>query len=167
MKTVDDITKSSRHQKIIGQFGEHIVCNWLSRSGFEVAIVDHTGLDIIAYRLETKQRLGITVKSRTRRAGTEAESVNLFSTRHEGRAKLMAACNAFGCEPWIAVYVEASNGGDIFLTSLAHYDEAYRGKSGRENEDWKMGPNYRKHYEADPGVQHLRVRFDKTGWVWK
>jgi hypothetical protein len=167
MKASDDITKSSRHQKIIGQFGEQIVCNWLSRSGFEVAIVDHTGLDIIAYRPDRKQRLGITVKARTRSAGTEAASVRLFSAREEGRKKLVTACNAFGCEPWIAVYVEASNDGDIFLTSLAHYDEAYRGRSGRENEDWKMGPEHRKRYETDTGVKHLHVRFDKTGWRWK
>ena len=43
------VDKSSRHQKIIGDFGEHLICNWLSRSGFEVTIVDHTGIDIVAY----------------------------------------------------------------------------------------------------------------------
>jgi len=43
------IEKSTRHQKIIGAFGEHFLCNWLSRSGFEVSIVDHTGIDLIAY----------------------------------------------------------------------------------------------------------------------
>ena len=45
-----EIIKSSRHQKIIGTFGENLICNWLSRSGFEVAVVDHTGIDIIAYK---------------------------------------------------------------------------------------------------------------------
>jgi len=35
-----EIEKSSRHQKIIGDLGENIICNWLSRSGFEVAIVN-------------------------------------------------------------------------------------------------------------------------------
>lgn len=44
-----DIIKSTRHQKIIGNFGENIICNWLSRSGFEVTVVDHTGIDIVAY----------------------------------------------------------------------------------------------------------------------
>jgi hypothetical protein len=73
-----DIVKSSRHQKIIGNFGESLICNWLSRSGFEVAIVDHTGIDIVAYDPATRQRLGITVKSRTRTAGKEDQSVNLY-----------------------------------------------------------------------------------------
>ena len=31
--TDGDISKSTRHQKIIGEFGEHLICNWLSRSG--------------------------------------------------------------------------------------------------------------------------------------
>ena len=44
-----DITKGTRHSKVIGEFGEAFVANWLSRSDFEVTIVDHTGLDIIAY----------------------------------------------------------------------------------------------------------------------
>jgi hypothetical protein len=52
-----EITKSSRHQKIIGQFGEMIICNWLSRSGFEVTVVDHTGLDIVAFDPITGNRL--------------------------------------------------------------------------------------------------------------
>ena len=54
-----DIRKSTRHQKIIGQFGESLICNWLSRSNFEVSIVDHTGIDIIAYNRKSGKRLGV------------------------------------------------------------------------------------------------------------
>jgi hypothetical protein len=43
MSNPQEIDKSSRHSKIIGEFGEPFLCNWLSRSGFEVAVVDHTG----------------------------------------------------------------------------------------------------------------------------
>ncbi|MCJ7648285.1 MAG: hypothetical protein MUP85_06705 [Candidatus Lokiarchaeota archaeon] len=66
-----EINKSSRHQKVIGNFGESIFCNWLSRSGFEVTIVDHTGIDIVAYNPIQGNRLGISVKSRTRNIGKE------------------------------------------------------------------------------------------------
>ncbi len=166
MKTKDDINKGSRHQKIIGQFGEQIVCNWLSRCGFEVAIVDHTGLDIIAYQPKAKARFGITVKSRTRQAGTESESVNLFSLRHKDRHKLVAACKAFGCQPWIAVYVETSNEADIFLTSLAHYDEKFRSKTRKQMEDWKMSRSYLDRYAQDHSVKHLHFTFDKNAWKW-
>jgi hypothetical protein len=95
--------KSSRHQKIIGAFGENLICNWLSRSGFEVTIVDHTGIDIIAYNLNTKKRIGITVKSRTRLSGKEVEPVNIFSNRKNEKAKVKEICEAFACDPWIAV----------------------------------------------------------------
>ena len=96
------IQKSTRHQKVIGQFGEHLICNWLSRSGFEATIVDHTGIDIIAWNSTTKRRLGISVRSRTRGPGTERSSVTVFEQETD-RNKTMAACAAFGCEPWIAI----------------------------------------------------------------
>src|ERR1017187_7186305 len=72
------IVKSSRHSKIVGSFGEGLVCNWLSRAGFEVSIVDHSGIDLVAYNRASKQRLGISVKSRTRLPNTESESVYIF-----------------------------------------------------------------------------------------
>jgi len=95
------IVKSTRHQKIIGDCGELIICNWLSRSGWEVAIVDHTGIDIVAYSPATSRRLGITVKSRTRTVGREESSVNIFSYQKgkDDRQKTIAACKAFACEP--------------------------------------------------------------------
>ena len=80
MKSVE-IRKSSRHQKIIGEFGEHMVCNLLSRSGFEVTRVNHTGIDIVAYNTSTGERFGITVKSRTLPEGKEATKVNIFRTK--------------------------------------------------------------------------------------
>ena len=43
-----EIIKGGRHSKIIGDFGENLICNWLSRSGFEVVIVDYVGIDIVA-----------------------------------------------------------------------------------------------------------------------
>jgi hypothetical protein len=94
------IAKSSRHQKIIGNFGESLICNWLSRSGFEVVIIDHTGIDLVAYNAILDKRLGITVKSRTRNPGLENPSVNLLNCRKnkDDRKKLIDACKAFGCE---------------------------------------------------------------------
>jgi len=100
-----EVTKSSRHRAIIGHFGEHLICNWLSRSGFEVAIVDHTGIDVVAFNPSNGERLGISVKSRTRNAGSQNTSVNLL-TKEKDREKIVDACNAFACLPWIAIYVE-------------------------------------------------------------
>ena len=125
-----DIEKSTRHQKIIGDFGEAILLNWLSRSGFEVCRVDHTGIDVVAYHPATKSRLGITVKSRTRNVGKEDTHVNMLSYQKgkNDRQKLLDACKAFACNPWSAVYVETLESADLYLTSLAHYDEKYRSR---------------------------------------
>lgn len=161
------IVKSTRHQKIIGDCGELTICNWLSRSAWEVTIVDHTGIDIVAYSPSARRRLGITVKSRTRTPGKEESSVNIFSYQNgkDDRQKTMDACEAFACEPWIAVYVEATDQADIYLTSLENYDINYRG-SGKAIDDWKMGPKHQSMYASDPCVKHIKIRFEETNWSW-
>lgn len=163
-----EIIKSSRHQKIIGDFGENLICNWLSRSGFEVTIVDHTGIDIVAYRRLNKQRIGISVKSRTRIIGKENESVNLFSYQKgkDDRQKVMDACQAFASEPWIAIYIEATDCAEVYLTSLETYDNKYRVREGRAIDDWKMNGDYKKKYETDVLVKHIRIDFRFTNWNW-
>ncbi len=164
-----EIEKSSRHQHIIGKFGEYMLCNWLSRSGFEVAIVDHTGLDIVGFYPKTKQRLGITVKSRTRSVGKETTNINLFSYREgkNDRQKLVDACAAFGCEPWIALYIETLQSADLYLTSLDNYDSKYRGRMGRALDTWRMSSKYRDLYEADREVKHVTANFNQEGWGWQ
>jgi len=62
-----EIDKSTRHAKIVGDFGEQLVCNWLSRSGWEVVLVDHTGIDLIAYHKQTGKRIGISNKNNRKR----------------------------------------------------------------------------------------------------
>jgi len=163
-----EIVKSTRHQKIIGNFGEALLCNWLSRSGFEVAIVDHTGIDVLAYSSRTGKRLGISVKSRTRVKGTETTSVNIFSYQKgkNDRQKVLNACKVFAAEPWIAIYVESSSFADMFLLSLEHYDHQYRAKRKRAIDTWKMGHKYRERYETDPQVRHIRMDFSGSLWQW-
>ena len=161
-----EINKSTRHQKIIGDFGENLICNWLSRSGFEVTIIDHTGIDIIAWHPSTKQRLGITVKSRTRDKGKEEDSVNIFYNQKNDRGKLLDSCEAFACEPWIAVYVETEESADVYFTSLKNYDENYRSREGKAVDDWKMGMKYKEQYEKDSDVKHIRIAFHTMNWDW-
>jgi Holliday junction resolvase-like predicted endonuclease len=157
------IDKSSRHRHIVGRFGEYLVCNWLSRSGFEVCIVDHTGLDVIAYHPRRKQRLGITVKARTRSPGTEKGSVYIFRAAKDDRQKLLDACKAFSCEPWIAIYAECDAHADLFLTSLANYDQKYR-VSERAVDGWTMREKRIGEYGADSEVRHIRIEFTAAHW---
>jgi hypothetical protein len=161
-----EVVKSSRHQKILGDFGEALVCNWLSRSGFEVSVVDHTGIDIVAFDPNTSDRLGISVKSRTRGVGRESSSVNIISYQKSksDRQKISDACTAFACEPWIAIYVETTKSADLFMLSLDHYDRKYRGNPDRAIDTWKMGEKYRKSYEIDVDVKHIHMNFLESAW---
>lgn len=161
-----EINKGLRHSKIVGDFGEQLVCNWLSRSGWEVVLVDHTGIDIIAYHRESGKRIGITVKSRTRNAGTEKDTVNIFITKKDDRKKVLQACEYFACQPWIAVYVETSDSADLFLTSLKNYDRKYQLNADRAIEDWKMGEKYLQKYSQDSCVQHLQLKVEFHNWNW-
>lgn len=152
-----EITKSSRHSKIIGGLGEQLICNWLSRSHFEVILVDHTGIDVIAYNPGTKKRMGITVKSRTRESGKESEFVTVI--KKNDRKKILDACKAFACEPWIAIYVETEKFSDIYLTSLSHYDAEYCGKKKRSTDTWKMHEKDKEKYGRDSEVYHIHAEF--------
>lgn len=143
--------------------GEHLVCNWLSRSGFEVAVVDHTGIDLIAYDPKSEQRMGITVKSRTRNL-RQTESVNVFINKKNDREKVRAVCEAFGCQPWIAVYVETKNFADLYITSLTNYDAKYRTGKGKAVDDWKMTPSWTEAYDEDSEVMHLHLSFEARHW---
>jgi len=158
------IHKSTRHPKIIGDLGEMLLSNWLSRSGFEVAVVGHTGIDLIPYNPKTGERLGITVKSRTRTRGQESVSVTVFKDKSE-RTKLFAACKYFGCQPWVAVYVEVENSADLYLTPLQHYEQKLRGGKQKNLFDWSMSLERKKQYGYDPLVKHVRINFDHTRWM--
>src|SRR5437870_3618458 len=101
-----NILKSTRHAKITGDFGEAMVLYWLSKYGFECARVDHTGIDIIARNSHTKEIMGISVKSRSRRENTDQEFVSI---PNDNFAKTKATCNAFGCVPYFAIVVDAGD----------------------------------------------------------
>jgi Holliday junction resolvase-like predicted endonuclease len=158
------IRKSTRHSEILGKFGEYVVCNWLSRSGFEVCVVNHTGLDIIAYHSKSKRRLGITVKSRTRESGRESESVNVFFLKRKDRKKLQSACESFECKPWLAIYVECGKIADLYLTSLANYDRNYKSKKASAIDAWSMTKRPTKAYSMDPSVAHIHFEFNDEKW---
>lgn len=163
-----EIEKGSRHSKIIGAFGETFLCNWLSRSGFEVSILDHTGLDLVAYNPRTGRRLGITVKSRTRHAGKETDSVNVFFNRKQpsDRDKLLAACKAFACDPWVSIYVETGRRADLYLMSLEHFDRVYCPNKSCAVDAWKMGEKQKREYDMDKDVQHICVEFKALNWAF-
>lgn len=163
--TTSNITKGEGHPYVIGHFGEHLVLNWLSRSGFRVALIDHEAIDIIACHPKSNQRLGISVKSRTRKPGTENDPVRIFDSRKpkQKRKQLLDVCNAFKFKPWIAVYAEYESGADLYMTTLDHYERCYRSKKAKGAE-WSMSLKRRKEYEKDKRVKHLYIEFHRKHW---
>jgi len=155
------INKSKRHSKYVGLFGETLVCNMLSRSGFEVMLVDHVGIDVVASRADIGP-IGISVKSRMRQDKTnEISPVNLFSSQDSHLAK---TCADFGLTPWIAVYVETKKGADLYLTSFENYKQKYAGNEGLTMLRWDMREKNRQSYNEDEAIMYLRIEFSQKNW---
>ena len=127
-------------------------------------VVDHTGIDLIAYDHSTDQRFSLTVKSRTRNIAKETTAINVFSSRKNDLQKLLDACKAFTCEPWIAIYVETADFTDVYLTSLENYDNKYRSKKGGVIHSWRMREKDTQRYDEDPSVKHIKIKFRATNW---
>ena len=68
----------SRAPKLVGDFGEGLATYLLIRKGFEVAVVDHVGADLIAER--NGKRYAISVK--TRRLGEGETNAATFGPEH-------------------------------------------------------------------------------------
>lgn len=97
--------KSERHSKIAGDFGEHLICYWLSKRGFESAIIDYTGIDIIAYNNNFKiKRLGISVKTRTRFIAKYQKDV--ITIRLGEIPLIYQTCEFFNATPYLGIVVD-------------------------------------------------------------
>lgn len=153
------ISKSSRHAKITGDFGETFVLYWLSKYGFECAAVDHTGIDIIARNPHTNEIMGISVKSRSRTEGSEEEYVSI---RNDSFDKAKAACQAFECVPYFAVVVDGGDTIRAFIVPMKRLLELFpKGKTGT---GWKMSAHYLKRYAHDPEIMTFDFKTKTTKW---
>jgi Holliday junction resolvase-like predicted endonuclease len=155
-----EIKKSTRHSKIAGDFGETLVLYWLSKSGFECAKIDHTGIDLIASNPHTNEIMGISVKSRTRLEGKETESVTIPADDFD---KIDAACHAFHCSPYFAIVVDAKDSIKVFITSKAHLLELFPKRVGCY---WKMSRSHLERYTDDPQVMAFEFQTKHGRW-WK
>ena len=153
------ISRSSRHPKIAGDFGEALVLYWLSKSGFECSCVDHTGIDLIARNPDTNELMGISVKSRTKSAGKEKERVKIPS---DDFRKIEAACQSFGCQPYIAVVVDADSVIRVFLTSMSHVLALC--PSTDAGSGWRMSDEHLEMYSSDHEIRTFELHTKKEKW---
>lgn len=145
-----NFAKSTRHAKITGDFGEAAVLYYLSSAGFECARVDHTGIDLIARSPRLSRPFGISVKARSRSPGTEHTHLNLYN---KDFPKIEAACEAFGCIPYVGLVFDSSDHLRVYVLSLAHLCEIVPG--GAEVRAWPMSPSRIAAYATDPDIMSL------------
>lgn len=153
------ITKSSRHSKITGDFAESMVLYWLSKYGFECAKVDHTGIDIIDRNPKRKELMGISVKSRSRNIGKEGQYVSIPKNNFD---KARNACKAFDCVPYFTIQVDEADTIWIFITSMKHLLEMY--PIGQRVSGWKMTENHIKQYLKDPEIKIIKMKYQTRSW---
>jgi Holliday junction resolvase-like predicted endonuclease len=153
------IRKSSRHAKIAGDFGESLALYWLSKYGFECALVDHTGIDIIANNPHTKEIMGISVKTRSRAYGTESDEVSIANGDFE---KVRAACRAFGCVPYFSIIVDAGAVIRGYVLSLEHLLEIC--PMSKRTCNWKMKERDLSRYEQDPEIKSFKFHTTIGRW---
>ena len=154
-----NINKSSRHAKITGDFGETLVLYWLSKYGFECALIDHTGIDILARNPHTDELMGISVKSRSRNEGAEEEYVNIPNDNFN---KAKVACKAFGCVPYYAIVIDAGNSIRVFLLSMDHFLEVSPMRQTAAG--WKMRKKAIAAYEKDEDIMIFEMKAETKRW---
>lgn len=153
------ILKSSRHSKIAGDFGEALVLYWLSKYGFECALVDHTGIDIIAKNPHTGEIMGISVKTRSRAEGTDAEGVYIQNGDFK---KVEEACKAFGCVPYFSIIVDAGDAIRVYVLSMEHLLEIC--PMGKLVCNWKMRDKDLSRYEQDQEIKSFMFSSQMGRW---
>jgi hypothetical protein len=88
----------TRAPKLLGEFGEGLVTYTLIRKGFEVAVVDHVGADLIAEK--RGQRFAISVKLRLFRKASKESHMVVIGNDHI--KKLNHFASQFGMQPLFA-----------------------------------------------------------------
>ncbi len=154
-----EIAKSSRHSKITGNFSENLILYWLSKYGFECALVDHTGIDIIANNTNTNERMGISVKARCRTTGTENDTLGITNNNFP---KVEAACEAFGCQPYFAIVIDRGSMIYAFITSMEHLLELF--PQGQIRSYWQMTDEWLERYKNDPEIKSFIFQHETTTW---
>jgi Holliday junction resolvase-like predicted endonuclease len=154
-----EINKSTRHSKITGNFAEYLILYWLSKYGFECALVDHTGLDIIARNKHTNELIGISVKARSRNTGTEGQYVSI---PNDNIPKLDDACKAFVCTPYFALVIDEADGIQAFILSQERLLSIH--PMGKEVISWKMGDKWVKQYLNDSEIRSFAFSHQTLNW---
>ena len=159
MDKIIKTNKGTMHSKITGNFGENIVLYLLSKNGFESAVVDHTGIDLISKNNKTSELMGISVKSRSK---TEQAKGTYISIKNDNFDKVRKACEAFGCVPYFAIVSDEVDKLYVFILPMK---ELLRLFPKRERmSSWKMTNSYIKEYLQNPKIKSFVFNYKNINW---
>ncbi len=151
--------KSSRHSKITGDFAETLILYWLSKHGFECALLDHVGIDILARHPKTNELMGISVKGRSRDQEKEKDYIHIPNSHF---SKVESACKAFGCNPYFAFVVDRGDDILCFITTMEHLLELF--PKSKTCSGWKMNKKWLEKYRNDKKVIFFALAYREHNW---
>jgi len=135
------------------------VLYWLSKHGFECARVDHTGIDLIARNPDTKELMGISVKSRSRDPRHADESITLSADIFK---KAHVACRAFDCVPYFAIVADVRDMIRVFIMTMEHLLQV--SPLRKHGAYWKITKPYLSQYYADPEIMIFEFKTNTHRW---
>jgi len=156
-----ETNRSSRHSKITGNFAESLILYWLSKHNFECANIDHTGIDIIAKNPNTKELMGISVKSRSRKKGTEKSHLKIDNKHFD---KVENACKSFNCTPYFALVIDKSNKIYCFILSMNELLKIF--PKSKKTCNWKMTEENLLNYYKNPKIKIFEFTHKTYSCSW-
>ena len=153
-------TRSERHNRISGDFGEHFVCYWLSKRNFQPVIIDYTGIDIIAYNNSLDKRWGISVKTRTRtKEKNQQEEINI---NQRELPLILQACKFFDAIPYFGIVSDGDIQNQIFIHIIS-FEEMKRINNFEEGKNLyiKLTEKYIKQYETTKNSLNIKIKYEE------
>ena len=105
--------------------------------------------------------MGISVKGRTRKPGTENEGVNINNGDFE---KVQRACKAFGCTPYFAIVRDAAVGREIVFYILSMDKMLSLYSKGKSVLNWRMTPQAIESYKRDSEIKVVEFFYNTHSW---
>ncbi len=144
------MTKSppSRAAKQIGDFGEALVNYDFIRKGYEVAIVDHVGADLICSKNGT--RYAVSVK--TRWFKNASKESRMYNIKGDHLDKLSHFSHSFGMEPLFSLLACISDDRKLILFTLRTKNIAELCTKTKHGYSFKFSNKHIENLEKNPNI---------------
>ncbi|MHA1385827.1 MAG: hypothetical protein ACTSR3_18910 [Candidatus Helarchaeota archaeon] len=77
------------------------------------------------------------------------------------RKKFFDVCDMLNCDPWIAIFVDAPDHAELYITDWENDYQKYR-SSDKQHDVWEMNKERIEQYKSDPKVKHIRFEYNES-----